>query len=164
MLWAVLSICAAQLVLELCLRAPVNPWPSTMQIRLKWVWSQSHKDLFDLCWLLTEWSCYWKLSTVCVYILILLLCTVLNRIRFPVACVSFIALCSGWILHSRTLLIANNQYLSVECAQACSLTFHLLTSFHAPMWFTRTSDYLAHARMETTAEHSCREWVTAFYL
>lgn len=135
-----LSDCAAQLVSELCLRVPVNPWPSTMQIRLEWVWSQSREDLFDLCWLLTEWSCYWMLSTDCIYILIPLLCAVLNRIRFPSACVSFIALCSRWNRPSRTLFIVNNQHLSVKCSQPCSLTFHLLTSFHAPTWFTRTSN------------------------
>lgn len=144
MLWAALSICAAQLILEMCLGAPVNPCPSTMQIRLKRVWSQSHEDLFDLCWLLTKWSCYWMLSTACVYNLILLLFTLSNRICFLLAPVSFIALCSCWILHSRTLLISNNQYLSAEHAQPCSVHIWLINWFscinviHKGTWLTCT--------------------------
>lgn len=79
-------LCSLISIREVCLRAPLNPWPSPAQIRLKWVWSWLHWDLFDLRGLLAESSCCcWMPSTYCVYILIMPLFTVFNRNSFLLA-------------------------------------------------------------------------------
>lgn len=80
MLRAVLEhLCSSISIRDVCLRAPVNPWPSPMQIRLKWVWSQHHEDLFDLCGLCSSLN---EVVVGCCPQIVLSLCPVLNRTCF----------------------------------------------------------------------------------
>lgn len=108
---------------NLCLRAPVNPWPSPMQIRLKWaprgpVWSVRAAHWMEL--LLDV------IHTVCLHLKrASLLCFQQNMFPF-----------SSYFLHSAQvvfhILMINISLL--KHALPGSLTFHLLISFHAQMW------------------------------